>query len=419
MYNARIELCIINSTKTSRPEGESVRASKERTSDWSPVGEAAVLDPMAEQARLREECPVAWSDSLGEGFWAITRYADVAKAAANPTVFSNTGNPRFGDRPSPPIEVDRPRHTIYRRLLQPYFRPERVQELEIEATRIAYDLLRPLVAARQVDLAPLFTYPFPSRVLCALLKLPFEDAEHIKQWADEVYLYMEERENRPDLMRAAEQRIDEYAHAIVAKRRTMDLDPATDLLTGLIETEVEGRRMTDEEIMGMIRLLLSAGHNSTTSSLGIVFLRLAERIDLQRELRNDRTLIPGAIEEFLRHESPVMTTKRLALEDIEFGGRQIRAGDQVFLLWSSANRDEEHYGDADQIDIRRENRDHMVFGRGAHRCLGSPIALMELRVAVEAVFDLTTSFELAGDVQRANWERFGVTSLPIAFTPSN
>jgi cytochrome P450 len=389
-----------------------------RKSEWNPVGQAASQDPMAEQARLRESCPVAWSDSLGEGFWAITRYDDIARAAANPAVFSNTGNARFGEKPSPPIEVDRPQHTIYRRMLQPYFRPEPVAILEVQTSKIAHDLLGAVVAQGNADLSPTFTYPFPARVLCALLKLPFDDADTLKRWADEVFQYMEERDNRPDLVAAAERRLSDYASKLIEERQAMNLDPADDLVTGLIENEFEGKKLTNDEIMGILRLLLSAGHNSTTSSLGIVFLHIARDMEMQKKLRGDRTLIPKAIEEFLRHESPVMATKRLALQDVEFGGRHIKAGEQVFLVWSSANRDESNYEDADQVDISRDNRGNMVFGRGAHRCLGSPVALMELRVAVNTLFDLTEWFELDGQVERSNWERFGVTSLPLKFTTS-
>jgi cytochrome P450 len=350
---------------------------------------------------------------LGEGFWSLTRYEDVAAAAARPQIFSNTGRPRFGDKSAPPIEVDRPEHTVFRRMLQPYFRPDKVSNLESAAKRLANELAGPLVKAGRADLSKSFTYPYPARVLCEFLGLPPDDADALKGWADEIFDAMPERENDPARVDRAEASLTKYARDLVADRRARGLDADQDLITGLVTHNFEGHMLDPEEVLSIVRLLLSAGHNSTTSSLGIVLLHIAREPAIQTRLRADQSLIPKAIEEFLRHESPVMATKRTALSDVEIGGRQIHAGEQVFLVWSSANRDVEHYPNPEEVILEREARDHLVFGRGVHRCLGSPIALMELRVAVETFFELTTWFELDGPVERASWERYGVTRLPM------
>jgi cytochrome P450 len=403
------------STDNSAP-GTSVPASA-RPDDWDPVGPEASADPMSVQAKLRDECPVAWTNRIGDGFWALMRWDDIAQAARDTATFSNAGNPRFGERPSPPIEVDRPEHTVWRRLIAPYFSRDSIAALEPVARRNVVDLLEPLVAAGRADVAEHFTYPLPALVLCGLLRLPTEDAAKIKEWSEQLFQAMEERDNDPVRLTAAESALQAYGHDLIARRREMGLDPDTDLVTGLITKEVGDRRLTTDEVVGMIRLLLSAGHNSTTSSLGISILRVAADPELQRGLRSDPDAIPRAIDEFLRHESPVMATKRIAAQDVEIHGRTIRAGEEVFLVWGSANRDERHYDRPEECQIDRESSDHLAFGRGIHRCVGMGLALMEIRVALEELLNRTSWIELDGDVVRTNWERFGVSSLPLRLSP--
>ncbi len=384
-----------------------------RANDWDPVGPAASADPMAVQAELRERCPVAWTSSIGGGFWALTRWDDVASAARDTSTFSNAGNPRFGGTLSPPIEVDRPEHTVWRRLIAPYFSRQRVADLEPVARRSVAELLEPLLSAGRGDVAEHVSYPLPARVLCGLLLIPDEDAAQIKKWSEQVFQAMEERDNDPSALADAEAKLQKYGRDLIEPRRAMDLDPDRDLVTGLITNRVEGRNLTTDEVVAMIRLLLSAGHNSTTSSLGICFLRVAEDPELQNRLRATPELIPRAIDEFLRHESPVMATKRFAKQGVEIGGRSIRRGEEVFLVWGSANRDPRHYADAADCLIDRDASDHMAFGRGIHRCVGMPLAMMEIRVALEELLRSTRSIELDGEVIRTNWERFGVSSLPL------
>jgi cytochrome P450 len=389
-----------------------------RADDWDPAGPDASADPMAAQARLRAECPVAWTNRIGDGFWALTRWDDVAQAARDTATFSNAGHPRFGERPSPPIEVDRPDHTIWRRLIAPYFSRDRIAGFEPIARQNVVALLQPLIGIGRVDVAEHFTYPLPALVLCALLRLPTADAATIKDWSEQLFQAMEERDDDPVRRSAAESALQAYGQDLIARRREMDLDPDGDLVTGLITKEVGDRRLTTEEVVGMIRLLLSAGHNSTTSSLGISILRVAADAELQRRLRSDPAAIPRAIDEFLRHESPVMATKRIAAQDVQIHGRSIQAGEQVFLVWGSANRDERHYERPDECRIDRDASDHVAFGRGIHRCVGMGLALMEIRVALQELLDRTSWIEVDGDVVRTNWERFGVSSLPLRLSPT-
>jgi cytochrome P450 len=384
-----------------------------RADDWDPVSPATAEDPMAAQAELRERCPVAWTNRIGDGFWALTRWDDVASAARDTSTFSNSGNPRFGETLSPPIEVDRPEHTVWRRLIAPYFSRESVNDLEPIARCSVVELLEPLLSAGFGDIAQQVAYPLPATVLCGLLRIPQEDAVKIKQWSEQVFQAMEERDNDPVARSNAESRLQRYGRELIDRRKEMNLDPDRDLVTGLITKQVEGRNLTTDEVVAMIRLLLSAGHNSTTSSLGICFLRIAQDADLQSRLRAAPELIPKAIDEFLRHESPVMATKRFAKHEVEIGGRTIREGEEVFLVWGSANRDPLHYDQPTECLIDRDASDNMAFGRGIHRCVGMALALMEIRVALEELLSRTRTIDLDGQVIRTNWERFGVSSLPL------
>lgn len=396
---------------------ETSRGLGKRADDWDP----AASDPLLEQARMRRECPVGWTSRLGSGAWAVTRYEDVVAAARDTVTFSNRNEPRLGPVPSPPIEVDRPEHTVYRRLLAPYFDQRRIAAMETVVRELCAQLLQPVLddgAAAPVDVAERFTYPFPARVLCELLRIPPSDYTRLKRWSDEVFNADVLRDNDPARKAAANEQLRGYGRRLVSERRAMRLDPAEDLVTGLVSGEVDGQPLDPERIVALVRLLLSAGHNSTTSSLGIVFLHLARDPQAQQMLRERPALIPAAVMEFLRHESPVMATPRTVARDAEFGGRRLRAGEQVFLVWSSANRDDGHYAEPERCRFDRDPDDTMVFGRGIHFCLGRPLALLELRVATEELLARSGWIEVAGDVERTSWERYGVSRLPLRVTPA-
>jgi cytochrome P450 len=387
-----------------------------RADDWDP----SAADPLLEQARMRRECPVAWTNRLGTGAWAITRYDDVAAAARDTSTFSSRNKPRLGPVPTPPIEVDRPEHTVYRRLLAPYFGHRRTAAMETVVRALCGQMLQPVLEAgvtAPVDIAGRFTYPFPARVLCELLRIPPSDYTQLKRWSDEVFNADVLRENDPARRAAANEQLRDYGRRLVRERRAMRLDPSEDLVTGLVRAEIDGQPLDPERIVALVRLLLSAGHNSTTSSLGIIFLHLARDPQAQRMLRQRPELVPVAVAEFLRHESPVMATPRTVARDAQFRGQRLRAGEQVFLVWSSANRDSDHYAEPERCRLDRDPDDTMTFGRGIHLCLGRPLALLELRVATEELLARTGWIEVAGDVERTSWERYGVSCLPLRVTP--
>jgi len=313
----------------------------------------------------------------------------------------------------PPLEVDRPLHTHFRRLLQPYFHKKRIAELEPQVRGFVAEMLEPLLEAGGGDVAPALTYPLPARVLAAFLNLPDGAWAVLKAWSEELYENEEGRGADPAKVQEASRRFYDYAADLVARRKADPLPPEEDIVSGLLVAD----GVTDDDVVQVLRLMLTAGHNSTTSALGICILALARDADVQRRLRDEPGLIPSAVDELMRLETPVMAMPRWAARDVTLHGREIAAGDQLFLVWQSGNRDRDFWGEtADQCVLDRSPNPHLVFGHGLHRCVGDVVALLELRVTLEELLARTGWIELAGEPVRTTWVRYGVSKLPLRFS---
>lgn len=383
--------------------------------EWDPFGHAEFVDPPASWARLRDECPVAWSERQG-GFWTLSRYADAVAAARDSESFNNSGGPQF-ETARPPLEVDRPEHTFFRRVLQPYFARDRVARLEDRVRGFVVEMLEPLLAAGGGDLAESLTYPLPARTLCAWLGLPDSEWTVLKGVAEELFAAEEGRGDDPEARARCNEQLYAYSRRLVRERLEQPLDPAVDLISGIVGITDGTLAVTEEDAVQLVRLLLVAGHNSTTSALGNCLLRVAAEPDVQRRLRAEPGLIPPAIEEFLRLETPVQAMPRWANGEVELHGRRIGAGEKVMLLWAAANRDPDAFPDPDRCVLDRTPNPHLTFGRGIHRCIGMDLARLELRVALEETLARTTLVDLAGDPVRTTFIRLGVAELPVALHP--
>jgi cytochrome P450 len=380
-----------------------------RAPEWDPFAPEALADPPRSWTELRERCPVAWSKRQG-GFWAVSRYDDVVDIARGPDLFNNSGGPQFGT-PRPPLEVDRPLHAAFRRALQPYFHHERLAALAPRVRGFTAEMLEPVLEAGGGDLAPALTYPLPVRTLCAWLGLPDTEWAYLKGLADELFQAEEGRGNDPETRERKNQELYAYSRRLVRERVERPLDPKLDLISGLLRTVAEG------DVVQVVRLLIVAGHNSTTSALGNCLLRIAGDESVQRRLRNEPELIETAVEEFLRLETPVQAMPRWANEETELHGRQIRAGDQLMLLWASANRDPSHFADPGRCVLERSPNPQLAFGYGIHKCIGADLARLELRVACEELLARTAWIELAGEPSRTSFIRLGVSALPVRIQP--
>jgi cytochrome P450 len=340
------------------------------------------------------------------------RHADVVKVALDTETFGNGGSPRHGQR-LPPLEVDPPEHREFRLLLNPFFMPKRVQALEPRVRGIADRLLQPLIKAGGGDLAKGFSYPLPVLTVCALLDLQESSWPEVKRLSEES-LSVESHDGKERARaRSAHQQLMQYSRDLVKDRRAVPREPVSDIVSGILAAQVGGRPVDDETAAAMVRLLISAGHNSTTSGMGNALLYLAQNPAAQRRLRENPNEIPTAIEELLRYETPVQSMPRYLKKDTALGGRDLSAGERADLMFGSANRDEQVFVNADQCVLDRKPNRHMAFGHGIHSCLGAPIARMEMRVGLEQLLKQTRSFSISGSVTRPAYHRLGVEALPV------
>lgn len=386
--------------------------------DWDPLDPAAVEDPFATHAHLRDVCPVARSERWG-GFWSLMRHEDVLAASLDTETFISGEKTTIPDStgphrpPRPPLEVDRPEHTHYRRLLAPYFSAEQARQLEPRIREIAAELIHTAIAELECDLVPTVAVPMPALVLCAVLGLPSEDWSFLKRSTAEVI--EAGRAVDPERHARANDAIYAYVHSVVEARRAAQLDPGTDIITGLMELAVDGRQLDDDQVTGVVRLLLQAGHNTTTNGLGSAFRYLAAAPQEQARLREDPTLIPAAVDEILRAFSPAQMLARTVTREVEMCGRTLHPGDKVGLFWASANRDPAVFADPERVNLTRAPNRHVAFGYGIHRCLGAHLARTEMCVAVEAILARTRRFDLVGPAPEIGWPHIGPRSVPVRF----
>jgi cytochrome P450 len=388
--------------------------------DWDPQGRQAWDDPLGTWDYLRTTAPAAFSNQgrRGDGrFWSLSRFADIVAAARDTTTFVNTGGSRFATR-RPPLEADPPEHTQWRRLLLPYFGPSRMQALQSASRRFTTELLDGLIAARGGDAAHDFARPLPPRVLLTFLDQPADDWAQVKTWCEDVFL---QNATEPELVarfESANRGLWDYSFQLVAQRRAQPHDPGVDPVTGLLAVRADGQPLDEALVAGVVRLLIAAGHDSTTSALGICLHYLARHPDDQQRLRRNPALIPAAVEEMLRLETPVLSMPRLVAADTVLHGRQLNKGDRVMLFWASGNHDPAAFEEPEVAVLDRKPNQHLAFGYGIHKCIGAPLARLELRVALEEWLRRTEAFGLSSEVTYEPWHRFGPRTLPVWITPA-
>lgn len=387
--------------------------------DWDPLDPAHHGNPIEEHARLRDSCPVAWSDRFG-GFFALTRFDDVTAAAQDWQTFTSAQKTPIPDAttadrpPRAPAEVDPPVHTAWRDLLNRFFTPDYIRRLEPVIRRTARELVGRCVALGETDAVATFTFLMPIRVQCVFLGLSVEDAELLKTTVNRII--DAGAAGDAETHKAANDELYAYVYKVIAARRKVPHDP-NDMLSAMIHEEVDGRRLTDDDIAGTLRLFLQAGHGTTTNMLGSILRHLATTPDDQKRLRAEPGLIPQAVEELLRAWTPVRLVGRKTTREVEIEGRRIPRGARVGLMVSAANRDSRKFSDPDRIDFDRKPNPHIAFGQGPHRCVGASLARAQLVIAVEELLSLTDDLEVTGDVDMSTWTHLGPARLPMRFTP--
>lgn len=376
---------------------------------------ALVENPYEVFAALREGGAPRWSDAYG-GVWVVSSYRDVYEVAHDPETFSSASgvsipSPHFSPKqPLVPIEIDPPRHRDLRQLASRAFSPEAARGLEDDVRRVANELIDDFIGRGRADLASEFAFQLPTIVISWIMGVDVEDRQRFRDWTVGLLDF-----GKPDAALEAAREFSAYCRALIGRRRG---DPRDDITSTLVQSTVDGRPLTDRELLGYLIELIAAGHETTTSAIGSYLLHLGSDDALRDRLVADPTLIPGAVEEFLRFESPVQVLQRRVTRDVVLGGTAIRQGDTVVLLWGSANRDSAEFTDADEFDLDRFPNRHIAFGSGMHRCLGSHLARLELRVSLEEVLRRMPDYHVVpGGSVRAMGITRGVRRLEVTFAP--
>jgi cytochrome P450 len=373
-------------------------------------------DPRAIARQLREE-PV---HRIGDMFTLVTRREDVEEALRRTAMFSWTEVPMdLGNiRPLIPLQIDPPQHVKYRRILDPLFAPKKMALLEDQVVALVDELVDSFAARGSCDFHEEFAVPLPCTVFLRLMGLPFDDLEMFLDVKDNIIrppgLTMEEQSPH---RRKAGDTVYEYFEKVLEQRRRA---PTDDLLAQIIASEVDSERLTDEEVMDICFLFIIAGLDTVTDSLDCFFAYLAQEPEQRQLIARDESVIPSAVEELLRWESPVPAVPRVATQDVEFGGCPVKAGEQVMLLIGSANTDDTAHPGVDKVDLRRNPNPHLAFGGGVHRCLGSHLARIELRVAMREFHRRIPDYWLApGTVLEYTPGLRSLHTLPLEFTPTS
>jgi cytochrome P450 len=385
------------------------------TVDFDHIDPAWTRDPYSIWASLRDQCPVAHSDRYG-GAWLPTRYDDIAAIAYDTEHFSSQGvimvNARPGVPapigPAPPITSDPPFHQSVRRMLLPAFSPKAVDTWEAATRDLCRAALEPIADRDVVDAAIDYAQHIPVGVIARMLGLPPDDGElfrgFVHQVVEAVAVAPEERAARfAPIKTYIDAAVDDHVH-----------NPRDDLIGFLLAAELDGDRLSRRHVRGMIELLLVAGIDTTWSAIGASIWHLAAVAADRHRLVAEPDLMPLAIEEFLRAYAPV-TMARLVASETELHGCRMRPGDWVLLPFPAANRDAGHFPDADHVVLDRAVNPHAAFGLGIHRCIGSNLARMELRVALEEWLARFPDFTLL-DPDAVTWspgQARGPRTLPV------
>jgi cytochrome P450 len=370
--------------------------------DFNPYSRRHHADPYPAYAKLRAEAPLARNDRFG--FWMLSRYDDVLAALKDWKTFSSaqgiTLQPFAGLRPMI-ILMDPPAQKRIRGILLKAFTPRRIVALEPRIRAIARELVSDLRAEIETfgscDFVRAFAAPYPTTVIAELLGVDARDRGQFKAWSDQI---MTSASPEAASLERAYDEIFAYFERVVAERRR---HPGPDLVSALVAAEEEGKRLSEDELLGFCALLLIAGNETMTNFLGNAMLTLHRHPEARRELADNPALLPSAVDELLRFEPPVHELARTVTRDVELHGETLREGDRVLLLLASANRDERRFADAGRLDLRRDPNPHLSFGFGIHFCMGASLARMEAAVALGELLASTPEHRVLGE--QVEWFR--------------
>lgn len=385
---------------------------------------AVVADPYPAFARARAQAPVQWHE--GMGLWLAFTHAEsnaVLRDRRLGRIWSDKAPAeRFESfnliHRNAILEMEPPAHTRLRRLISSAFARGHVERLrpwvEDLARRLVDELVERSGGSEPVDLLSGMAEQLPVAVIAELLGVPEADRPLLRPWSNAI-VKMYEYGRTTEIEESAERAADEfvaYLRALAAERRK---DLGEDLVSHLVSMrDADGDKLTEDELVTTCILLLNAGHEATVNVSGNGTLALLRHPDQLRRLREDRALLPTAIEEFMRYDSPLQLFERTATEDVEIGGITVERGQKIAALLGAANRDPAVFTEPDTFDVGRTDNGHITFGAGIHFCIGAPLARVELQASFGALLDRTTTFELGGEpVRRPEFVIRGLETLPV------
>jgi cytochrome P450 len=394
-------------------------------------------DPYPAYHRLRAEAPVYWSEALGA--WLFTRYADVVSILQRPSQFLNSGRVTYLLEQLPADargqvagleahyrvgvgHTDPPDHTRLRALLTRAFTPRIVETQRASVAAVVNELLDPVADTGEMDVIRDLAYPLPATIIAGMIGAPAEDRAKFREWAMDINALFSGggRVDEAKALDAQRTQIEmrDYILALAGERRKC---PQDDLISALVTAQDDGdksqRKLTEAELVSTCVTLFVAGHETTTNLIGNGILTLLRNPIEMQKLKDDPSLITGAVEEILRYESSVARAWRLAAEDIKWAGHLIRKGQMVLGSINAANRDPARFPDPDRFDICRADNKHVAFGYGIHFCLGAPLARLEAPFAINAMLRRFPELQLATDAPEwmPDIALRGLKSLPVTF----
>jgi cytochrome P450 len=374
---------------------------------------SSVLAPVL--ARMRSLCPVARSEEHG-GFWVVTAYEEVLRVAQDWGTFSSAHGLTVPASPiavrNIPVEVDPPLHRTYKRLINAYFTPVIVAHWESATRSLAGNLIDNFIESGRCEFMDMFARPLPALSLFQFaIGAPKDEIDHVA--------YMASKSSLPNDPEAAEcwLGLSRWITEFLETRRQQP--PRGDVVDGVLNAEIEGRPITQDEIVGTIQLLILGGLETTAGAFGMMMVRLCNDPALRDRLRAQPELIPDAVEELLRLDAPFIAITRTATKDSELGGHQIKQGDKVIIYWASANRDETEFPQPDEFSLERGSNRHLSFGAGPHRCAGSNLARMNLRIGLAELLARLPDVAIAdaSDIHYHSTFTRAPLTVPLAFTP--
>jgi cytochrome P450 len=390
-------------------------------------------DPYATFASLRASDPIHQITlANSQSSWLVTRYKDADLVlrderfvkdihhAFDPDVLDSMPRelplPRKNFLNLQMLSLDPPDHTRLRALINISFTPRLIEQWRERIQRITDELIDAVQNQGEMDLIDGFAFPLPMMVISEMLGVPADDFTKFRTWSN---LIVEATGNPQQFAQSMDQMLAFYTYlrALIEAKRQM---PADDLLSKLIQTEAQGDKLSEEELVAMVFLLIVAGHETTVNLISNGLLALLQYPDQLELLQAKPALIKTAVEEFLRYRGPLLlATQRWAREDVEFQGQLIRRGDSVMVALSAANRDDEDFANPDRLDITREENRHLAFGKGIHYCLGAPLARLEGQIAIGTLVRRLPGLRLNATPESLVWRPgtliMGLTHLPVAF----